>query len=327
MTTISAKCILASVGEDAPPVFTMECVYPLAIHSEVMTNRCLSKNSASLRAIPTETVVKRLRADPFVPIVWGKNQKGMQAFDTTDEPVRVPRTDFIGRLFKLTELVDAETAWLRAMENAITFAEAFADANYHKQVQNRLLAPFLHNRVLVTGVSWQNFFDLRIHKDAEPHIHELAKAIKAEMERVVEAGEVVKLTAGQWHLPYVSSEDIAIYGLEDARKVSVARCARVSYNLADGRPTTFQEELALYDRLAGQVPVHASPTEHQLSPDKVIYYSPYDNRIFWADQKMHGNTPGWKQFRKMIPGETSVDQWQIDLAEKHKELKTGLIIN
>ena len=69
----------------------------------------------------------------------------------------------------------------------------------------------------------------------------------------------------------------------DLRKVSAARCARVSYLTHDGRKPEFHEDLALFDRLAGGVPLHASPLEHQGTPG--------DNDC--------GNFKGWTQFRKV----------------------------
>jgi hypothetical protein len=254
----------------------------------------------------------------------------MQSTQDNDALVRVPRQDFVGRVFKLTELVEREEAWLRSMESAIIYAEAFADAGYHKQVQNRLLAPYLHNRVLITGVNWQNFMDLRVHKDAEPHINILAKKILEEMNRVKAYNEIRFLKRDEWHTPYVSRLEQKAHGIEDAKKVSVARNARVSYNLADGRKTSFVEDLDLYERLAGNVPVHASPLEHVLSPDFVKTYDQATDQITWEHPELHGNTPGYKQFRKMIPGETSPEQWQISLLtklniQKFKDEKVDLV--
>lgn len=42
-----------------------------------------------------------------------------------------------------------------------------------------------------------------------------------------------------------------------------ARCARVSYLKHDGTAPSIGEDLALFERLAGGTPIHASPLEHQ----------------------------------------------------------------
>jgi hypothetical protein len=44
--------------------------------------------------------------------------------------------------------------------------------------------------------------------------------------------------------------------------------------------------------------VHASPLEHQCTPDGT--YKPFDD---WSHPEEHGNLIGWRQLRKQIPGE------------------------
>ena len=56
------------------------------------------------------------------------------------------------------------------------------------------------------------------------------------------------------------------------------------------------KDLGLYERLVGSQPLHASPTEHQATPDELI-----DD--MWLNEDLHGNFSGWIQFRKSIPGE------------------------
>ena len=89
---------------------------------------------------------------------------------------------------------------MQARDNAIKIAKAFDEAGYHKQVVNRLLEPFAHINVLITATDWDNFFELRDHKDAQPEIQALAKAIKA----AFEGSEPELLQPGQWHLPFVT---------------------------------------------------------------------------------------------------------------------------
>jgi hypothetical protein len=95
------------------------------------------------------------------------------------------------------------------------------------------------------------------------------------------------LVGNEWHLPFVGS----VYGTDVNKMVSAARCARVSYNLPDtGKPSTVGKDLELYDRLAGSMPRHLSPLEHQATP--------LSQSVFC------GNFRGWKQFRKEIQGES-----------------------
>lgn len=53
-------------------------------------------------------------------------------------------------------------------------------------------------------------------------------------------------------------------------QLSVARCARVSYLTHEGKRPPIEDDLALYDRLLGSIPLHASPAEHQASPDTQV---------------------------------------------------------
>jgi thymidylate synthase ThyX len=58
---------------------TFVVTFPRSILAEVNTHRMLSRNSASSRAIPTEKLIQRVTDDPYIPEVFTKNQKGMQA--------------------------------------------------------------------------------------------------------------------------------------------------------------------------------------------------------------------------------------------------------
>jgi hypothetical protein len=173
----------------------------------------------------------------------------------------------------------------------------------HKQWANRGLEPYLYVHGVVTATEWANFFALRRHADAQPEMKVLAdlmwEAQQASVPRV--------LALGEWHLPYVTDEDSGPHrGRPDGMflpdtaliKLSVARCARVSYLTQDGRKPTIEEDLKLYDRLVGSVPIHASPAEHQAAPDQ---RGGEENRWLWPSQ--HGNFNGWRQYRKTLPGE------------------------
>ena len=62
------------------------------------------------------------------------------------------------------------------------------------------------------------------------------------------------LDHGQWHLPYVdqpSSKLTPDSWFTDWRKISVARCARVSYLTHDGKRDS-SKDLELFDRLVSR---------------------------------------------------------------------------
>lgn len=324
--TISATIIADSISQAGIRLTTFQLRYPRFVHAEFMTHRVFSRNASSSRAIPVERLIEDIRKDPAMPVHWGKNQRGMQAHEEHSALVNVRAVLGVSHDFNQTP----EKAWLFAMQHAIAFAEAFSEAGYHKQIVNRLLEPFSHINVVVTATQFSNFFALRDHPDAQPEICFLAQAMKAAM---ADSTPKVRI-AGLWHLPYVTDDNIdeaTRYLLEGRitrdmprweevlavlQKISVARCARVSYKTHDGRTASIEEEVALCDRLLAQVPLHASPAEHQATPD---IYDPRDEMLarhaddrhvgslawtpYWNQPELHGNFTGWRQYRKMLPGE------------------------
>lgn len=325
-----AKVLKRSVGRDAPPITSFQLRYPLIIHAEskthrllsenevepetpgLMNDRNLSRNARSSRAVPTTRLIEEVKTNPYVPRYWGANQKGMQAGAECDE--LVDTLDFGG-----FELMSNERAWLVARDNAVGAAQAFADAGYHKQIANRLLAPFLHIDTVVTATEWDNFFLLRDHDAAEPHIRDLARAMKVAIaEWDDEHGGPTLIEPGDWHTPY--AHDAETYGaivdyLADMgmphrqkeiigirREVSVTRCAQVSYTPFHEAKLTIEQEVARHDALVAAQPMHASPCEHQARPDRIIGRDA-DGDPIWEFPKLHGNLTGWIQYRKTVPGE------------------------
>lgn len=287
-----------------PDIITYLLRYPRFIHAEVMTHRLFSRNASSSRAIPVKRMIEDVLRDPAMPIHWGKNQRGMQADGEHDAAVHLQDGDYVAT---------AKQAWLFARDRAVEVAQAFDAAGYHKQVVNRLIEPFTHINVVVTATNYANFFWLRRHPDAQPEIKALADA----MWDALQASTPRVLQPGEWHMPFVTDEDRdrveLVYGgngnvleipvgVADLIKVSVARAARTSYLTHDGRVPDFDEDVALYDRLVGSAPLHASPAEHQARADEPLFTSP--NTTAWENAHLAGNfDPGWVQYRKTLPGE------------------------
>ncbi len=303
--TITATRICDSMSNQGIRLTTLQLRYPRFIHAELMTHRVFSRNASSSRAVPVAKLIEDIKRDTAMPIHWGKNQPGMQADEEHDAPIIVQ--DSISS-FSYTR----EEAWRRARNKAISAAEDFNAAGYHKQIVNRLLEPFSHINVVVTATEWKNFFDLRRHKDAQPEIKALADAIWDEMYGPgwFEKYKIVK--RDEWHLPYITEEEEAdpmikdpgCTYLGDLRKCSVARCARVSYMTYEMKKPSLEEDLKLYERLVGSNPKHMSPTEHQATPDNwargISSAKTFGGDYEWASPIYHGNFRGWKQFRKLI---------------------------
>ena len=281
MTTISAHMVADSVGVYAPRLSTLLLRYPLVIHAELMTHRAFSRNAASMRAIPIEKMIKATLDDPFVPVVWTKDQPGMQGHQELEG----------------SDLRLAKSIWVEALTSAVKQARRLTKTGAHKQVVNRLLSPFAHFTVVVSSTQWSNWDALRRHPAAEPHIQILANKIKVAMD----ASTPKHLNAGEWHLPFVNvtdanDEPTGLSGgeaLENGIKLSVARCASTSYKTVDGFEMTLERAMALHDKLAGSIPMHASPFEHQA---KALHHN--------ATVPWNGNfAPGWAQYRKSLHGE------------------------
>lgn len=270
----SAKIIADSVGSYGGAesrLITIQLRYPRLVHSELMTHRVFSRNASSSRAIPVAKMIEQVRTDPAAPYVWTTNKPGMQG-DVVTDPELIAKYDQM---------------WIEAANQAADNAEVLMGEGLHKQVVNRILEPFQWISVIVTATEWANWFELRNHKDADPTIKRLAEVMLAAME----ASTPRHLEAGEWHLPYVSKEEKSALPIATLVKISAARCARVSYLTHDGEFPDVDKDIALYERLVGSRPLHASPIEHQA---RVLNVS--NDEI-----GLNGNfSPLWVQHRKLL---------------------------
>mgnify|MGYP007069467816 CR=1 FL=1 len=147
---IEAKIVADSIDKKGIRITTFLLTYPRIIHSELMTHRVFSRNSASSRAIPFEKMVKMVEEDPFIPIAWQKDHKGMQG------------TEYLG----IDKEAYAIEKWLQARDSAVHHAKQLHSdlCGVTKQLCNRILEPYMWHTVLVTATEYGNFFDLRCPK-------------------------------------------------------------------------------------------------------------------------------------------------------------------
>lgn len=303
--TVSATIIADSMSASGIRLVTMELVYPRFIHDEVMTHRVFTRNAASSRAIPIERMIRMVEENPAMPVRWGLNGKGMQDH---------------GEMSEFGQKI-AHEDWLNARDAAVAQARVMLSRPEpaHKQIVNRILAPFMHMTTLVTSTEWANFFTLRYHEDADPTFEALA----TKMLEAFEDGTPTLREPGDWHLPYVTERDIEevimlVFDEQESSghpeiteaemearvttlccRISAARCARVSYLNHDKSVPTIKDDLATFSRLIERTPMHASPIEHQATPDHMI------DEGKWAKPNLHGNFVGWCQYRKMFVGENA----------------------
>jgi hypothetical protein len=252
----------------------------------------LPKNAASSRAIPIETMHANIMQNTAQPIYWGKNQKGMSASEEIDD------------------IPGAIKIWMRARNYAIACAKRLDKKEAHKQTANRLVEPYVVMKTIISGTSWENFFHLRDHKDAQPEFRYLAKLMK----QAKFASTPIMLKHGEWHVPYVDSVrnefGNLIYldlegkeiSLEDARIISSACCAQVSYRKLNESVDLCR---SIFSRLVESEPVHASPVEHQATPIDLQSSKTMDGITHMTKDGMLWSGPykGWVQFRKLIPNE------------------------
>jgi thymidylate synthase ThyX len=305
----SAYVIADSVSEAGVRLTTMEVTLPRIVLAEFNTHRMFSRNSASSRAIPVAKQLAKIKEDPFIPVHFGANQAGMQANAELEGEAR--------------EAAKAE--WLAARDSAVEHVEHLLEIGLHKQITNRILEPWMWQTILVTATEWSNFYALRANPQAQPEIRIAAELMLAAMN----ASMPELKREGEWHLPligYIPTRDRfeseqewldanreagaelqwAKSNPDDAIKVSVGRCARVSYLTHDG-VRDHSKDIELYERLVGSG--HMSPTEHVATP----LYKP---GALWLDghgtrsnyPEWSGNFRGWKQFRKTLPSESDYSE-------------------
>jgi hypothetical protein len=261
--TISATILAHSKSPAGKQLVTFELVYPrMPIHEALLMHRALSRNVQGDGAVPVSALISQVRADPAMP------------GDLTPSSARV---------------------WLAARDEAVKKAGELMkqQTQPHKQTIKLLLRPWEHVTAVVSGTEWKNFFALRLHGEL---VDKMWDAMQASTPR--------ELKPGEWHLPYIYQHELdAAAGkpeeiMGNLIKVSVARCARTSFKNHRNKMATFAEDVELYNRVSSRVP-HASPMEHQATPDtfRIVAAGGKVKRV-WDHPELHGNFVGWCQHRK-----------------------------
>ena len=284
--TINAQIVADSINPQGDRITTFVLTYPRMIHAEMMTHRVFSRNAASSRAIPFKKMVKSIEEDPFIPIAWQLDHKGMQGTEYADETLSEILTD----------------QWVEGSKETILRTKFLNTSNATKQLCNRLLEPFQWYTCLVTTTELENFYKLRapklyhaadgntynsvkdwnkvdpeiqwndiacLHPDnssqAEIHIQAIAEAMWDQQQDSIPK----KLLPGEWHMPFMGNFDpeklLELSGQEPedfelvCRKIATARAARLSYMTFDGE-INYEKDIALHDQLLASG--HYSPFEH-----------------------------------------------------------------
>lgn len=268
---IKAKIIADSKNPQGDRITTMEVTFPRFILAEFNTHRMFSRNSASSRAIPFEKMVKSVQENPCIPIAWQKDHTGMQGSEyitnqedinkcisthlaARDLAVEFAKTQnrnevtkqLCNRLlepFMWHTVIVTATEW----ENFFTLrCPKYSLFSENMPLEFRSKKDMLKYVKSVEADEFKNSYDnltdlqwLQINKgQAEIHIMALAEAMWDAMNESTPK----QLKMGEWHIPYKTNiEDFRSSKYENLQsittfndvKIATARCARVSYTVAE----------------------------------------------------------------------------------------------
>lgn len=334
-TNIQAKVLADSISLDGQRFTTFEVEAPRIVLAETNTHHAIVKNCSSTRAITIAKAIQQIEENGFEPVYWGKKQTGMSA----KEELSGVRLELAG------------SYWKQAKRNAIRMVEALDGIEAHKQIAGRLLEPFQMVKQVLSATDLDNFFNLRIHPDAQPEILMLAY----KMYKALQASTPNRLRVGEWHLPYVEifqdqNPEETYYHvwnidttgtetdgycfeqrltLEEAQRISASCCAQVSYRNTDG---SLEKADTIFDRLIHADVLHASPFEHLATPIQEtranmsvatsvnipVLPNTWEKGIthFRKDGRFgSGSLAGWISYRHLMENNTC---WKFDFDERMK---------
>lgn len=319
-TNITAKVICDSISESGNRITTFEIEYPRFILAELNTHKMLEKNSSSSRAIPIIKMIEQIESNMVIPLYWGKAKSGMQADGELD----------------VVDIESCNGTWNNAFSYSSSVTKSLSLIGLHKQTANRLLEPFQMMKTVITGTDWANFFNLRIHPDAQPEFCMLAY----KMYQAMQESTPKLLRSGEWHLPFVDctrdfdgriqyvarvDDEYIELTLEEAQHISASCTAQTSYRKSDD---SLEKADKVFDMLINAEVIHSSPFGHLATPvekEKEIENSDYltigfINKIgdpsTWQEGVTHmnkkgvlcsGNLTGWISYRHLIPNNTCYD--------------------
>lgn len=285
---IEASVIADTVSPAGSRITTFVISCPLHAHVQMLTHRAFSRNAQSNRAIPTKTLMAT-RAN-YVPVLWGKNKKGMSPGDVEVGSIQRAMASLVWKFHALTSKASARILLLLGV---------------HKETTNRLLASHIMVKSIITATDYDNFYKLRAHEAAQSDIHDLALKMKAAMDSSTPRESYV-------HAPFATSSELSsleefvgtldvvgvcsnknklymyariIFGSTTIKAIT-GRAARVSYLSHDNASILVNpnKDVDLHDVLLKDK--HMSPFEHA-----AIAANPDDR---------HANFSGWYSYRSYL---------------------------
>lgn len=334
------KILLDSISETGKRLTTFEITFPRIVLAEFNTHRMFSRNFASSRAIPFNKQVERVVNYPFIPEKFPLNVKGMQPAEYLEKDIEEnkkgnlcqydvcydawisARNSAIEAARYLYESNNVHKQivnrllepfmWHTVICTATEFSNFFKlRCDENAQYEIRRIANLMYDAY--HAFDEDKFDDKDIIRKGIP---DGWIAIRPQ-----------KLKVGEWHCPLISDEDnlliheflckswekqtgghpddMPLYPpdkefIEIKKKISVARCARVSYLTHDGK-RDIEKDLELFERL--RTSGHWSPFEHVATP----YFMGFGIEQIGTDLSKQnlwsGNFLGWKQYRKEFQDE------------------------
>lgn len=240
----ACEILADSISPTGHRLTTFQVTYPRIVLAEMNTHRMFSRNTSSSRAIPVQKQIAKVGDDPFIPVSFGKNQRGMVAStDLNDKEASIARD-----------------VWQDAIDGAVDCAICLTDLEVHKQLANRVIEPYTWITQIITATDWDNFWKLRCAPEAQPEIRTIAEMM---LDAYQHQTELPQVGYDYWHLPLTTEEERDFYSNKTLTKISIGRCARVSYLTHDGTRDP-DADIALYARLWESG--HLSPFEHVARP-------------------------------------------------------------
>jgi thymidylate synthase ThyX len=126
-----SEILADSLSPQGDRLTTFKVTFPRIVLAEFNTHRMFSRNSASSRAIPFKKMVKMVEENPFIPIAWQKDHKGMQGTEYFTDSINIEGCNY---------------EWLKARDKA--YSKALAKPNSGRlsdipKVQNEIIQSLL----------------------------------------------------------------------------------------------------------------------------------------------------------------------------------------
>jgi hypothetical protein len=254
---------------------TLELLLPRPFLVDFNTYRQFSRNSESSRAKPPERRLEELdRGGMYVP-TFGSRTTGM------GQGVLVPQVQ-----------AEAQDIWRWMADMTATGVQMLIDLGVDKSHANRPLEAYVWQRIVATSDAWENFIAQRTQGGAAPEMETIAHMVDDALLR----SDPRQLSAGEWHLPYVTTTERCLNRADVNLLLSARRCARISFDSVRKPEDQFQ---AITKANILKADGHMSPFEHQATAQRRV-------RDLLRRHKLRGNFTGpWVQHRKLLPYEAN----------------------